>query len=194
MEGSNKGLIWAVVAILVIGVGAFLFFGNNGEDEVTETTQQVVQDEPEAPAEPTQTIAEIAAGDPNFSILVQALEAADLVDVLAGEGPFTVFAPTNEAFEALLLELGATAEELLAREDLADILTYHVLSGEVLAEEVLTLDGQSVNTLFEGGTLTVGVDGANVTLTAANSVANVTATDIRATNGVIHVIDTVLLP
>jgi transforming growth factor-beta-induced protein len=193
MEGSNKGLIWAIVAVLVIGVGAFLFFGNNGEDEVAEettTTEQVVD---EAPAEPTQNIVEIAAANPDFSILVQALQAAELDSVLAGEGPFTVFAPTDAAFETLLAELEITAEELLAREDLADILTYHVLGSEVLAETVVTLDGEAVETV-NGGTLTVGVDGAAVTLTGANSVANVTATDIRATNGVIHVIDTVLLP
>ena len=129
-----------------------------------------------------------AAGD--FTTLVAAVEAAGLVETLQGEGPYTVFAPTDEAFAAALEDLGLTAEELLAdTETLTSILTYHVVEGEVPAADVVTLDGEEVPTV-NGATVTIGVDGDTVTVNDAT----VIATDIFATNGVIHVIDSVLLP
>jgi transforming growth factor-beta-induced protein len=101
-----------------------------------------------------------------------------------------VFAPTDEAFAAALDALGLTAEELLAdTELLTSVLTYHVIPGEVLAETVLTLDGASVETV-NGAFVTIGVDGEMVTVNDAN----VVAVDVAASNGVIHVIDAVLLP
>ena len=124
-----------------------------------------------------------------FPTLLAALQAAGLDEVLAGDGPFTVFAPTEEAFAALLENLGITAEELLAREDLADILTYHVLPIEAPAELVLTLDGEEVETV-NGATVAITIDGETVLVNDAT----VAETDILASNGVIHVIDTVLLP
>jgi uncharacterized surface protein with fasciclin (FAS1) repeats len=134
----------------------------------------------------------IAAGD--FTTLVAAVQAAGLEETLRGDGPFTVFAPTDEAFAALP---EGTVETLL--EDptgqLSDILTYHVVPGEVLAADVAGLDGQTVTTV-NGATITVGVaDDGTVTLTdaAGNEVA-VVATDVQASNGVIHVIDGVLMP
>src|SRR6187431_1795611 len=134
----------------------------------------------------------IAAG--NFTTLVAAVQAAGLEDTLRGEGPFTVFAPTDDAFAALP---AGTVDTLLADPtgDLADILTYHVVAGEVLAADVVGLDGQSVETV-NGATFTVNVgDDGTVTLTdAAGNEVTVVATDIMATNGVIHVIDAVLLP
>jgi uncharacterized surface protein with fasciclin (FAS1) repeats len=134
----------------------------------------------------------VAAGD--FETLVAAVQAAGLEDTLRGDGPFTVFAPTDEAFAALP---AGTLDTLLADPtgDLAGILTYHVIEGEVLAEDVAGLDGQTVTTV-NGATLTVGVgaDGS-VTLTdAAGNTVNVVTTDIVTSNGVIHVIDGVLLP
>lgn len=191
-SSNNKGLIWAVIAVLVIAIGAFLFFANNGEDEeeTTEqpTTSEQQTDETEA-TEPAQNIVEVASGDPQFSTLVAAIEAAGLVETLSGEGPFTVFAPTDDAFANALEALDLTAEELLAREDLADILTYHVVAGEVLAADVVELDGQDVET----------VNGQNVSIRVEDGAvyvddAQVVATDIETSNGVIHVIDTVLLP
>ena len=110
-------------------------------------------------------------------------------------GPFTVFAPTDTAFAQLLEDLDVTAEELLARDDLADILTYHVVSGEVLAADVVALI-----TAGSGSAEVVTLNGATITLTLVdggvviNGSVNVVDTDILATNGVIHVIDTVLLP
>lgn len=187
---SNKALIWVVVAVLVVAVGAFLFFANvEDEDEPTEQqdTEQVVDEE--APVGPTENIVEIAAGSPDFTTLVAAVQAAGLVDTLSGEGPFTVFAPTDAAFEAALAELGITAEELLASDNLGDILTYHVVAGEFLAADVVELDGQEVATV-NGQTVTISVTEEGVRVNNAL----VTTTDIRATNGVIHVIDSVLLP
>ena len=137
--------------------------------------------------EPTQSIAEIAAGNEDFSTLVAALDAAGLVDTFAGEGAFTVFAPTNAAFDAL--PEGTVAALLEDPQGaLTDILTYHVVDGVVLAETVVTLD--SADTL-NGAAITIAVVDGGVVL---NDRVNVTATDIKATNGVIHVIDAVLLP
>lgn len=187
-EGSsNKGLIWAVVAILVVAVGAFLFFANSdeGEEEVVVEETVIVDEE----ALPAQDIVDIVVSDPSFTTLAAAVQAADLVATLQGDGPFTVFAPTDDAFAAALESLGITAEELLASENLAGILTYHVVAGEFFAADVLTLDGQEVPT----------VNGQSVTISVRDGVvfvneAQVTVTDITASNGVVHVIDSVLLP
>ena len=134
----------------------------------------------------------IAAGE--FTTLVAAIQAAGLEETLRGEGPFTVFAPTDEAFAALP---AGTLDTLL--EDptgaLADILTYHVVAGAVPAADVVGLDGQAVTTV-NGATFTVNVaaDGS-VTLTdAAGNEVTVVATDVQASNGIIHVIDAVLMP
>jgi transforming growth factor-beta-induced protein len=143
-----------------------------------------------AAAEEPGTIVDVAVANGSFTTLVAAVQAADLVETLSGEGPFTVFAPTDEAFAAALTALGLTAEELLAdTELLTSVLTYHVVPGAVMAETVLTLDGQSVATV-NGAEVTIGVDGDAVTVNDAN----VVAVDVAASNGVIHVIDAVLLP
>ena len=136
------------------------------------------------------TVVDVAVGSGAFPTLVAAVQAAGLVDVLSGEGPFTVFAPTEEAFAAALAALGMSAEDLLAdTELLTAVLTYHVLPVAAPAEVVVTLDGQSVAT----------VGGAEVVISVADGVvmvndATVVTADIAASNGVIHVIDTVLLP
>ena len=142
----------------------------------------------EAPMEePSNTIVDIAAANSDFSTLVAAVSAAGLVDALSGEGPFTVFTPTNEAF-AKLPE--GTLEELLLPENkqkLTDILLYHVVSGSVLAADVVNLS--EAETLL-GQNVAITVDDGKVMVNDAN----VVATDIIASNGVIHVIDSVLLP
>ncbi len=135
----------------------------------------------------SETIVDIAAGNPDFSTLVAALKAADLVDTLSGDGPFTVFAPTNDAF-AKLPE--GTVESLLKpgnKDKLTAILTYHVAAGSVPAAEVVKLNSA---TTVQGSDVTVTVNGSKV---AVND-ANVVATDIKGSNGIIHVIDSVLLP
>lgn len=139
------------------------------------------------PAAESASIAEIAAGDPNFSTLVAALQAAGLVDTLAGEGSFTVFAPTNDAFAALP---EGTLEALLADPQgmLTDILLYHVADGEARAEDVVNMSG--IDTLNGQAVAIAVVDG----MVKLNDTATVITPDIDASNGVIHVIDSVLIP
>jgi uncharacterized surface protein with fasciclin (FAS1) repeats len=134
-----------------------------------------------------QTIVDIAVSDENFSTLVTALDAAGLVEALQGEGPFTVFAPTNDAFDAL--PEGALDALLVDTEALADVLLYHVADGKAMAADVVELDGQKVETLL-GQYLDIMIDGDAVMVDDAK----VTVADIEASNGVIHVIDVVLLP
>jgi uncharacterized surface protein with fasciclin (FAS1) repeats len=131
------------------------------------------------------TIVDVASAAGNFTTLLAAAEAAGLVETLMGDGPFTVFAPTDEAFAALP---EGTLESLLADpEALKQILLYHVVSGSVLAADVVGLD---TATSVEGSEIDITVDGDKVMVNQAN----VIATDIMASNGVIHVIDAVILP
>jgi uncharacterized surface protein with fasciclin (FAS1) repeats len=130
------------------------------------------------------TIVDVAVQAGKFNTLVQAIQAAGLVETLSGEGPFTVFAPTDEAFAQIPQE---TLQAVLAdKEKLTAILTYHVVPGKLMAADVVrstqlqTLQGQSITVSTEGG---VRVDDANVV-----------QTDIEADNGVIHVIDKVIMP
>ena len=139
-----------------------------------------------APASPG-TIVDVAAANPDFSILVAAVTKAGLVDTLSGSGPFTVFAPTNEAFSAALTKLNLTQEQLLASPDLKSILTYHVLSGAVKAADVT---GELMPATVQTETLDIKPAGGGV---AVNDAMVVTA-DVMASNGVIHAIDHVLLP
>jgi len=145
------------------------------------------------------TIVEVAQGDESFSTLVEAVTAADLVTALSGEGPFTVFAPTNDAFAKLP---DGTVEQLTTEdtEKLASILQYHVVDGNVDAATLTAAieeageEGYTVTTLG-GGTFTATIVDGSVMLTdAAGNMATVTATDVQASNGVVHVIDTVLMP
>ncbi|HLO89874.1 MAG TPA: fasciclin domain-containing protein [Lentimicrobium sp.] len=129
-----------------------------------------------------------AINNPDFSILVQAVVIAGLVDALSAAGPFTIFAPTNEAFQALFNTLGVSGIADLTAEQLTPILLYHVVSGNVVASQVTN---GSVPTLNEGNSLNLAVNGSGVTI---NSNTNVIATDVQGTNGVIHAIDSVLLP
>ena len=137
----------------------------------------------------TRYIVDIAVEDGRFTTLVAAVQAAGLVDTLKGEGPFTVFAPTDDAFAALP---AGTVEALLADIPiLTNILLYHVVPGKVMAADVVGLDGQSAETALTGQSINIKVDMGNVYL---NEDVKVIITDIEASNGVIHVIDAVLLP
>ena len=133
------------------------------------------------------TIVETAQENEDFSTLVSAVEAADLVETLNGEGPFTVFAPTNEAFEAL--PEGALDELLMDEnsDQLTSVLTYHVVPMAAMSGDLE--DGQEIETV-NGEMLTVSIDGETVMINEAT----VTEADIEASNGVIHVIDAVLMP
>jgi uncharacterized surface protein with fasciclin (FAS1) repeats len=136
-----------------------------------------------AKAPGSQTIAEIAASDPNFSTLVAALSCTGLVDAVAGRQQLTVFAPTNAAFAALNLNEENVCQ--IEREALTNILLYHVTRGVRLSESVL---GKKKIVMLNGGSITVSSGGQ------INGNSNIVAADIRAKNGVIHVIDAVLLP
>ncbi len=132
-------------------------------------------------------IVDVAVGAGQFNTLAAALEAADLVDTLKGEGPFTVFAPTDEAFSKLPT---GTLDSLLLpenRDQLVSILTYHVVAGKVMAADVVKLDNA---TTVNGSDVDISVDGETVRIDQAN----VISADIAASNGVIHVIDAVILP
>jgi uncharacterized surface protein with fasciclin (FAS1) repeats len=142
-----------------------------------------------APAAALKDIVDTAVGAGSFKTLAAALGAAGLVDTLKGKGPFTVFAPTDEAFAKLPK---GTVEDLLKpanKDKLTAILTYHVIEGEVKAAAVVTMDGKSAATV-NGKSVKIGVKGGKVTVDKAN----VVTTDIMASNGVIHVIDSVILP
>lgn len=185
----NKAIAGLVAVVVVIALGLWIFGGgddetaNNNEAEQTSQVDEEMTNQPE-----TSNIVELAQQTDDLSILVSAVVKAGLVETLSGDGPFTVFAPTNAAFEALLAELGITADELLAREDLADILTYHVVSAEALSSSLS--DGQMVTTV-QGGNLTITLEDGGVV--KINDAQVITA-DVAASNGVVHIIDKVLLP
>lgn len=158
-----------------------------------ETTAEETSTEETGAAAPEGDIVDTAVAAGQFTTLTSALESAGLVETLQGEGPFTVFAPTDEAFAALP---DGTVDELMADPtgDLAEILKYHVIPNEVWAADVIEMDGQMVETV-QGAELTIEVEGETVSLVdAAGNSVNVTDTDIESTNGVIHVIDGVLMP
>lgn len=137
-------------------------------------------------------VVQMAQVNPTFSVLVEAVVTAKLAGTLSGAGPFTVFAPTDTAFGAALTELGLTKPQLLASPDLAAILTYHVVAGNVRAANVVALPKPAAVTTVQGGSFSVGAD---LGLTdALGRTATLVATDVVASNGVIHVIDKVILP
>jgi len=135
----------------------------------------------------TMDVVDTAINADDFNTLVTAITEADLVEALKAEGPFTVFAPTDAAFAAL--PEGVLDGLLENTDELRNVLLYHVVSGKVMAEDVVGLDGEMVETLF-GEDVMVKVEDGMVYINDAQ----VVTTDIEATNGVIHVIDTVLVP
>ena len=135
----------------------------------------------------TKNIVEVASANKDFSTLVTAVKAAELVETLSGKGPFTVFAPTDAAFAKVPK---ATLDGLLKdKKALAGVLTYHVVAGNVLAADVVKLDGKMVKTV-NGQEVKITVKDGKVMVNDAN----VTTVDVKASNGVIHVIDKVILP
>lgn len=142
------------------------------------------------------TITTFATANPDFSILVEALTRSDLsanyADVLSGDGPFTVFAPTNAAFAALLTELGATSLDDVPAPLLEQVLLYHVV-GDANVRAANLSEGQQVTTL-QSGTFTIGLTGGPSITDARDREVNIILTDVQAANGVVHAIDRVLLP
>jgi len=196
-----QNALFVIIAAIVIVGGGYLLLMNTGTSDtpmVTETDTTMDEtmpesnaaDEPMAPPEPvTQpNIVETAVAADDFTTLVTAVTAAELAEVLSGPGPFTVFAPTDAAFAALP---EGTVETLLqpdSQADLAGILTYHVVPGAVSASDLA--DGMTVETI-NGETITFAIDAEGGVMV---NDANVVAADIEASNGIIHVIDTVLIP
>jgi uncharacterized surface protein with fasciclin (FAS1) repeats len=183
-------------AIAGIAIAGALLLGACSSDsdtstENTTTTQapttgDTMKDKTDGTMMEEKTIVDIAAGNDDFSTLVDLVTAAGLAETLSGEGPFTVFAPTNEAFAKLPAETVAELTKPENKEQLAAVLTYHVVSGKVMAADVKPGEVETVN----GAKITIAVDGGDVMVNESK----VTATDIKASNGVIHVIDTVLIP
>jgi uncharacterized surface protein with fasciclin (FAS1) repeats len=188
----SKSLFPKRLLVGLVGLSAIAVLGAC-QDMTTDTAvepagEEMASEESMAMGEESGTIVEVAAGDETFSTLVQAVEAAGLVDTLAAEGPYTVFAPTNEAFAALP---EGTVEQLLQPENqeaLTQILTYHVLPQEVPAAEVVSGDVDTV----AGPPVSVNVDDATGNVSVNE--AMVVQADVQASNGVIHAIDQVLLP
>lgn len=195
----NKQTLFIVIAVIIAaGLGIWVMSSPSEKSTDAKPVMKKADQDAPSPAKPTapvetekkpetipqQTIVDIAIANGNFTTLVKAVQAAGLVETLSGKGPFTVFAPTDAAFAKLP---AGTVEALLKdKAKLTSILTYHVVSGKVMTEDVVkltsakTLNGQSVAIDSKSG---VKVNDATV----------VTA-DVDASNGVIHVIDTVLLP
>jgi len=172
--------------IAIAAVSALVLGACGSDDEATEdTAAEVTEDTMAEETMDAGDIVAVASGNPDFSTLVAAIQAAGLVETLQGDGPFTVFAPTNAAFEALPAGL---LEKLLLPENVAAltaILTYHVVPGKVMSADVTAGDVASV----EGSTIAITTDGG----VKVNG-ANVVAVDVAASNGVIHVIDAVIVP
>lgn len=177
---------FAVASLALVGCSS------GGDDAASSpspaaTTASPMETMAESPAVAGDTIVDVAAANPDFSTLVAAVQAAGLQETLSGEGPFTVFAPTNEAFEALPAGL---VDALLLPENkevLTQILTYHVVSGEVMSSDIApgdvpTVEGEDIAiTVTDNGTVRVND-------------AKVLTPDVEASNGVIHVINKVLVP
>ena len=179
----------AALAIALTGCGA-------AEQPTTENTDSYAT---EQPAAASGTIVDAAVANPDFSTLVTAVQAAGLAETLSSAGPFTVFAPTNAAFAKLPAGTVDNLVQPAQRETLTNILTYHVVSGRVTAADLIAQiqagGGTATLTTVQGATLTARLQGTSVVLTdAASGTSTVTATDVAASNGLIHVIDTVLMP
>ncbi len=191
-----------IKTLSILALITFLFLGC--EDKKKDTTETVAEEvmevevvevvEVQAP-----NIVEVASGNDSFSTLVAAVVAADLATTLSGDGPFTVFAPTNDAFAKLPEGTVASLLEPANKATLAGILTYHVVSGKFEAAAVIDAitqnDGKFTVTTVQGGTIDLSLKDGSVILTDANGgMSTVVIADVAASNGVIHALDTVVMP
>lgn len=189
----------ALVATVSLALALAACGDDNGDDaettgtETTSASEATTTDDAATDDAAEGDIVDTAAAAGEFNTLITAVQAAELEETLRGEGPYTVLAPTDEAFEALP---DGTLDDLLADPtgDLADILKYHVIEGAVMADDVAGMDGETVATV-QGEELTIEVDGDNVSFVdATGNSSQVTMADVEATNGVIHALDGVLMP
>lgn len=183
---TRKLLAAGLAGACIVALGACSSSDDSSSAEPAATTAA-----PTTAPSAASSIVDVASSNEDFSTLVSAVGAAGLAETLSGEGPFTVFAPTNEAFEKLPAGTVDTLLEAANKQKLTDILTYHVVPAEVMAADVKPGKVKTVN----GAEFTVAVEDGTVTITdAAGNTATVVQTDITADNGVIHVIDGVLMP
>ena len=178
---TKRNLKSIITLIAVIGIGMFTLTScekdDNNDDNMVDTPK---------------SIAAIASADPQFSILVEALTKADLATTLSMSGTYTVFAPTNAAFTALFSQLGVSGIDQLSADALRPILLYHVLGTKAVSSGLSSGYVSTLSPAVGGRFVSLKVDVASGV--KLNSASNVTAADIQASNGVIHVIDKVLLP
>ena len=179
-----------ILALFIFGIGNFSFAqcGSHHKSKKVKSSYHHKSD-----------IVDIASSDDNFATLVTAVKIADLVTTLKGDGPFTVFAPTNNAFAKLPQGTVASLLEPQNKSQLTKILTYHVVAGEFKAKDVINAvkasGGSFAVQTVSGDELKISLSGDTVLLTDENGgVSAVTKTDVNAANGVIHVIDSVVLP
>lgn len=185
--GAGLGIL-AVLAVLVIGGIALMGGGENEQNSAAATQPASTQEEQTK----TNTIVDAASANADFSTLVTAVKAADLATALSADTKMTVFAPSNAAFEKLPAGTVETLVKPENKEMLKGILTYHVIDGEVLSGQLQ--NGQRVKTL-NGAELTITLENGSVYITdAKGGRAMVTQADMKVDNGVIHAIDSVLMP
>ena len=189
---TNRMLSLSVASAVMLGLAAC----NSGTETKAPATEVAATETPAAAG----TIVSVAQGNTDLSTLVSAVTAAELVDTLNGPGPFTVFAPNNAAFAKIQAKTLTSLLEPAQKAALTGILTYHVVSGRVdaaaLTQQIQAGGGSAVLKTVQGGTLkaSIGADGS-VTLTdAKGGTSKVIAADLSASNGVVHVIDTVVMP
>jgi uncharacterized surface protein with fasciclin (FAS1) repeats len=194
MKFNRIRVMTAVSAVAILGLAAC-----NSEPEATNTdAMEPAATDTMAPAADG-TVVAVAQSNPDFSTLVSAVQAAELVDTLNGAGPFTVFAPTNAAFEKIPADTLNGLLQPEQRDALTSVLTYHVVAGQVdaaaLTQQIEQGGGSATLTTVQGGTLTARVVDGTVTLTdAAGNTSRVVTADVAASNGIIHAIDTVVMP
>ncbi|WP_369994553.1 fasciclin domain-containing protein [Winogradskyella sp.] len=191
-----------IKTLSILALSTLLFFScGETKKESTDMTETETEEVAEVatPEASDPNIVEVAVGNDNFSTLVTAVKAAGLVETLSGEGPFTVFAPTNDAFNKLPEGTVASLLEPDNKATLTGILTYHVVSGKYEAAAVIDAikknNGSFTVTTVQGGNITLSLSNGNVMLKDANGgMSTVIMADVAASNGVIHAIDTVVMP
>ena len=194
MKFTRTRVMTAVSAVAILGLAAC-----NSEPEAPATdAMEPAATDTMAPAADG-TVVAVAQSNPDFSTLVSAVQAAELVDTLNGAGPFTVFAPTNAAFEKIPADTLNGLLQPEQRDALTGVLTYHVVPGQVdaaaLTQQIEEGGGSATLTTVQGGTLTASIVDGSVTLTdEAGNTSRVVTADVSATNGTIHAIDTVVMP
>lgn len=187
---KNVGILAGIVAVLLVGIIAFAMMNNDSDDTVNNSTNTQSNNENMSEAT-SQDIVALASGTESLSTLVTAVKAAGLVETLQGDGPFTVLAPTNDAFAKLP---AGTVDSLLLPENkatLSGILSYHVIPSKVMSAGLT--NGQKVTTV-QGAELTVEItEGKVYFVDVKGGKAMVTTADVEASNGVVHIIDSVLM-